>query len=145
MGVDVGGQDASWRRAAEEWFVQRLHEKGDFAAFVADEPELGVVSSAVGTCDRHAPGPANLSGLHGHVFNISTDPRRRRLGYARACLDVLLAWYRDETDVGVINLNATPRRPEPLPLPRLRRPALPRPPTPVAPVPQPARPQPARP
>ncbi|MGP3926682.1 GNAT family N-acetyltransferase [Streptomyces sp. 8N616] len=108
MGVDVGGQDAPWRRAAEEWFVQRLHEKGDFAAFVAHEPELGVVSSAVGTCDRHAPGPANLSGLHGHVFNISTDPRRRRLGYARACLDALLAWYRDETDVGVINLNATP-------------------------------------
>jgi ribosomal protein S18 acetylase RimI-like enzyme len=46
---------------------------------------------------------------HGHVSNISTDLRRRGRGHARACLDALLAWFREETDVRVINLNATRR------------------------------------
>jgi GNAT superfamily N-acetyltransferase len=38
---------------------------------------------------------------------MSTDPRFRGRGYARACLDALLAWFRDETEARVINLNAT--------------------------------------
>jgi ribosomal protein S18 acetylase RimI-like enzyme len=38
---------------------------------------------------------------------MSTDPRCRRRGYARACLDALLAYFRDETEARVINLNAT--------------------------------------
>ncbi|WP_326607706.1 GNAT family N-acetyltransferase [Streptomyces sp. NBC_01800] len=66
-----------------------------------------VVASAVGACDVHAPSPANPSGLHGHISNVSTDPRRRRRGYARACLDALLTWFREETPVTVVNLNAT--------------------------------------
>ncbi len=107
MGTDDGGADAEWRRVAEAWFADRLGDKGDFAAFVVDDPDLGVVCGAAGLCDRHAPGPANLSGLHGHVFNISTDPRRRRRGYARACLDALLAWFQDETQVRLVKLNAT--------------------------------------
>lgn len=105
MGMDTDG--AEWRGVAEEWFARRLVETRDFAAFVVEDPGLGVVSSAVGACDRHAPGPANLSGLHGHVSNMSTDPRCRRRGHARACLDALLAWFRDDTDCRVINLNAT--------------------------------------
>jgi ribosomal protein S18 acetylase RimI-like enzyme len=107
MGVPTGGTDAAWRRAAELWFTERLQHPEEFAAFVIDDPELGVVSSAVGTCDRHAPSPSNPSGLHGLVFNVSTDPQRRRLGHARACLDALLGWFRDEARVRVVNLNAT--------------------------------------
>ncbi|WP_411977562.1 hypothetical protein [Streptomyces brevispora] len=60
----------------------------EFAAFLVDNTELGVVSCAVGS-----------SGLQGHVSNVSTDPRRRRLGHARACLDALLAWFEQETRV----------------------------------------------
>ncbi|MCW2870820.1 N-acetyltransferase [Actinacidiphila oryziradicis] len=107
MGVQTGGPDSAWRRAAELWFTERLRHPEEFAAFVVDDPELGVVSSAVGMCDRHAPSPANVSGVHGHVFNVSTDPQCRRLGHARACLDALLTWFRDETRVRVVNLNAT--------------------------------------
>lgn len=107
MGASAGGEDAPWRAAAEEWFGRRLREPEGFAAFVADDPDLGVVSCAAGTCDSHAPGPTNPSGLHGHVFNICTDPRRRRLGLARACLDALLTWYRTATAVRTIDLNAT--------------------------------------
>jgi ribosomal protein S18 acetylase RimI-like enzyme len=55
----------------------------------------------------HAPGPGSPGGVQGLVFNMSTDPQCRRRGYARACLDALLAWFRDETEARVIDLNAT--------------------------------------
>ena len=107
MGQLNEGSDPRWHGVTEEWFARRLRDGKDFAAFVIDDQDLGVVSCAVGVCDDHAPSPGNLSGLHGHVFNMSTDPRFRRLGYARACLEALLVWFRDETEVRVIKLNAT--------------------------------------
>lgn len=45
--------------------------------------------------------------MRGHVFNMSTFPAHRRRGYARACLEALLEWFRDETQARVINMNAT--------------------------------------
>jgi ribosomal protein S18 acetylase RimI-like enzyme len=33
--------------------------------------------------------------LFGFIFNICTDPDRRRRGYARACTEALLAWFDD--------------------------------------------------
>ena len=107
MGIDVGGDDAPWRRAAEAWFTDQLLGTPTFAAFVVDEPDLGVVSNAMGVCDQHAPAPTNPRGLFGHVFNVATDPRRRRLGYARDCMTALLTWFQWETEARVINLNAT--------------------------------------
>jgi GNAT superfamily N-acetyltransferase len=106
MGM-LAGAGPGWRDKAEAWFAQRLDGKDDFAAFVIEHPGLGVVSCAAGVCDHHAPGPRNPGGVQGLVFNMSTDPRCRRRGYARACLDALLAWFRDETEARVINLNAT--------------------------------------
>src|SRR5215469_17309043 len=99
--------DPGWRVKAEAWFAQRLDDKDEFAAFVVEDPDIGVVSCAAGVCDRHAPGPGNLDGVQGLIFNLSTDPRRRRRGCARACLDALLAWFREDTEARVINLNAT--------------------------------------
>ena len=107
MGMLAAGADPGWRDKAEAWFAQRLDDKNDFAAFVTEDLDLGVVSCAAGVCDHHAPGPGNPGGVQGLVFNMSTDPQYRRRGYARACLDALLAWFRDETEARVINLNAT--------------------------------------
>jgi GNAT superfamily N-acetyltransferase len=110
MGMLAAGADPGWQDKAEAWFAQRLDDEGgegDFAAFVIEDLDLGVVSCAAGVCDRHAPGPGNPGGVQGLIFNLSTDPRRRRRGCARACLDALLAWFRDETEARVINLNAT--------------------------------------
>jgi len=45
--------------------------------------------------------------VRGHVFNMSTFPAHRRRGHARACLDALLDWFRDETEARAVNLNAT--------------------------------------
>ncbi|WP_432573912.1 GNAT family N-acetyltransferase [Kineococcus sp. SYSU DK005] len=109
MGVDTGGPEAPWRADAERFFHRRLAEPALFAAFVADDPELGVVSCAVGACDEHAPSPRNTSGLHGHVSNVATDPRRRRRGLARACTTALLGWFTDHTPVTVVKLNTTAR------------------------------------
>jgi hypothetical protein len=91
MGMLAAGADPGWRDKAQAWFARRLDGKEDFAAFVIDHPGLGVVSCAAGVCDEHAPGPGNPGGVQGIVFNMSTDPRFRRRGYARACLDALLA------------------------------------------------------
>ena len=107
MGMLANRGEPAWRVKAEAWFARRLDDEDDFAAFVIEDPGRGVVSCAAGVCDRHAPGPGNPGGVQGLVFNMSTDPRYRRRGYARACLDALLAWFRDETEARVINLNAT--------------------------------------
>ncbi len=107
MGRDDGDPQAPWRALAQDWFAERLRRPDEFAAFVVEDPQLGVVSSAVGVCDRHAPGPTNLSGLHGHISSVSTDPRCRRRGYARSCLSALLDWFRDGTEVPGVNLTAT--------------------------------------
>ncbi|MFI6950385.1 GNAT family N-acetyltransferase [Streptomyces sp. NPDC050422] len=107
MGLEVGDDRAPWRADAARWFLDRMPRTDEFAAFLVEDAELGVVACAVGACDAHAPSPSNPSGLHGHVSNVSTDPRRRRLGHARACVDALLTWFRQETCVTVVDLNAT--------------------------------------
>jgi len=108
MGSNVGGHDAAWRVAAAGWFRDQLTRPGQFAGFVIEHPVDGVVSAALGSCDARAPGPHDVSGTQGHVFNISTEPAYRRCGYGRACLTELLSWFNTDTDVRVVHLNATP-------------------------------------
>lgn len=108
MGRDVGDDTAPWLHATERWFAERIAAAdGTFAAFVVDDPELGVVSSAVGVCHHIAPSPTNMQGIRGEVFNVSTDPRRRRLGLARLCVVALLDWFAGDSDAAVVVLNAT--------------------------------------
>lgn len=106
MGRDVGADDAPWRVRAAAWFADRI-DHPDFAAFVADDPELGVVAVAAGRCETNVPSPGNADGRWGHVFNVCTDPRRRRLGLARQCVAALLDWFDNDTDVMVVTLSAT--------------------------------------
>jgi ribosomal protein S18 acetylase RimI-like enzyme len=101
MGLASG--DTGWQADAADWFAGHVEDCG---VFVVDDPELGVVSSAVGTWTDGVPGPRNPSGRSGHLFNVSTDPRRRRRGHARACVEALLAWF-DDNDVTVVELAAT--------------------------------------
>jgi ribosomal protein S18 acetylase RimI-like enzyme len=108
MGSDVGGRGAAWRAAAATWFREQLARPEQFAGFVTEHPVDGVVSAALGSCDMRAPSPHDVSGAHGHVFNISTEPAHRRCGYARACLTELLTWFHTDTGVRVVQLSATP-------------------------------------
>lgn len=108
MGRDPGPEDAPWRGAAHDWFGERLADEKSFAAFVVEGPGgRGIVSCAAGICDRYAPGPTSPGGLVGHLFNVATDVEARRRGYARACVDALMEWFEADTEVRVINLNAT--------------------------------------
>jgi GNAT superfamily N-acetyltransferase len=108
MGRSARDDADPWRARAEDWFADRLARGQGFASFVVDDPDDGVVACSAGICDLHAPGPGNPTGVRGHVFNMSTFPAHRRRGYARACLEELLKWFRDETEARVITLNATP-------------------------------------
>jgi ribosomal protein S18 acetylase RimI-like enzyme len=96
-----------WSAATAEWLVAALDDPATFAAFVVDEPGRGVVSVAVGRTVPGMPSPRNPSGLRGHVFNVATDADRRRRGYARRCMEALLAWFRADTAVGRVELHAS--------------------------------------
>ncbi|MGW1671658.1 GNAT family N-acetyltransferase [Streptomyces sp. NPDC002324] len=87
---------------------------GDFAAFVVDRPERpGALAALVaGTIDYRIGRAGNPHGAVGHVFSVATDPGARRRGYARACMDALLDWFR-ERGAGHVHLTASPEA-EPL-------------------------------
>lgn len=107
MGNDTGSADAPWRGVAVRYFAEQLASPETFAAFVVDDPEVGVVAGAVGNLTVHPPGPKDLSTIRGHLYNVSTEPAFRRRGLARACVVALLDWFRDETDAGQVELHAT--------------------------------------
>ncbi|WP_326552364.1 GNAT family N-acetyltransferase [Micromonospora sp. NBC_01813] len=107
MGAPIGDESAEWRSAALDWFTQSLDDPNTFAAFVVDDPRHGIVSNAIGQCDRHAPSPGNPGGLRGHLFNVCTEPAHRGHGYARDCVQALIDWFATDTSVSVVDLNAT--------------------------------------
>jgi GNAT superfamily N-acetyltransferase len=105
---DPGGTP-EWHAEALEPLRRRLADKdGDFAAFVVDRPAApgGLASLAVGTVEYRIGGPGNPSGLIGYVFSVATDPDARRRGYSRACVEALVAWFR-ERGCGYADLNAS--------------------------------------
>jgi ribosomal protein S18 acetylase RimI-like enzyme len=69
---------------------------GDFGAFVVDRPERAGTLAAlvVGTVEYRIGRAGNPLGTVGYVFSVATDPDARRRGYARACMDALLEWFR---------------------------------------------------
>lgn len=107
IGIPDRGPDAPWRSAAESWFREELERTEDFAAFVVEDPVLGVVSVACGRCDSRPPGPRGLNGVRGQIFNVATEVARRRYGYARACLDALIDWFAQDTPVEIVELIAS--------------------------------------
>lgn len=103
----VADAGAAWSDATADWFRAALHDRTACAAFVVDEPGRGIVSVAVGRTVPWMPSPRNPSGLRGHVFNVATDADRRRRGHARTCMSALLDWFRDQTEVSRVDLNAS--------------------------------------
>lgn len=107
MGVDSGGPDAPWREVALRYFTEQLASPGTFAAFVAEDAVAGIVASAYGQANTHAPAPSDPSTSRGYLYNVVTEPAFRRRGLARACVVAVLDWFRDETDAGIVELHAT--------------------------------------
>lgn len=95
------------RDAAAAWFARRLAAPEAFAAFVVEVADAGVVACAIGTIEDHAPSPRSPSGLRGEIANVCTFEAFRGRGFARACVEALLSWFRDETEATLVRLAAT--------------------------------------
>ncbi|MGX4692427.1 GNAT family N-acetyltransferase [Streptomyces sp. JNUCC 63] len=96
----VPGADTStdWQAESLSTLRARLTEPdGDFAAFVVDHPERpGALAALVaGTLEYRIGRAGNPHGRVGYVFSVATDPDARRRGYARACMEALLDWFRE--------------------------------------------------
>ncbi|WP_307625331.1 GNAT family N-acetyltransferase [Streptomyces turgidiscabies] len=102
--------DAGWQSASLSTVSARLADPaGAFAAFVVDHPERrhgSLAALAVGTVEYRIGRAGNPHGRIGYVFSVATDPDARRRGYARACMEALVDWFREE-DVGQIDLTAS--------------------------------------
>lgn len=109
------GGPTDWHAESLPALRARLAEAdGDFAAFVVDHAERpGTLAAlAAGTLEYRIGKAGNPQGRVGHVFSVATDPDARRRGYARACMEGLLAWFRAR-GAGHVLLNASPEA-EPL-------------------------------
>jgi GNAT superfamily N-acetyltransferase len=104
------GSPTDWQDGSLPALRKRLAAPdGDFAAFVVDHPDRpdALAALVVGTLEYRIGGPGRpASGLIGYVFSVATDPDARRRGYARGCMDELLAWFR-ERGAGHVMLTAS--------------------------------------
>ncbi|AVH61464.1 MULTISPECIES: GNAT family N-acetyltransferase [Streptomyces] len=103
-------------KGATEWHAESLptirgrlaDPDGDFAAFVVDHPDRpdALAALVAGTVEYRIGGAGNPHGTVGFVFSVATDPDVRRRGYARACMETLLDWFR-ERGAARVDLNAS--------------------------------------
>ncbi|MEW2284500.1 GNAT family N-acetyltransferase [Streptomyces sp. NPDC047841] len=110
-----GSGSAEWHAESLPVLRERLADQdGDFAAFVVEHPgRPGALAALVaGTVEYRIGRAGNPRGRVGHVFSVATDPDARRRGYARACMEGLLDWFRAR-GAGHVLLNASPEA-EPL-------------------------------
>lgn len=109
MGVLSGEGSTAWQESSRQILRRRLAESSPtMAGFVVDQPDNAgrLAACAVGVIEERLGAPRNPQGLTGYVFNVATDPGRRRRGYARACTVALLGWFRAQ-GVGAVDLRAT--------------------------------------
>jgi ribosomal protein S18 acetylase RimI-like enzyme len=75
---------------------------------LATAAEAGCTSLRILRADYRVPDRAggNPHGSVGYVFSVATAPDARRRGYARACMETLLDWFR-EKGAAQVDLNAS--------------------------------------
>ncbi|MFI6464708.1 GNAT family N-acetyltransferase [Streptomyces sp. NPDC050528] len=95
----MAGSDPAtdWHAESLPTLRERLASDEDFGAFVVEHPERpgALAALVVGTVDYRIGKAGNPRGTVGFVFSVATDPDARRRGYARACMEELLAWFRE--------------------------------------------------
>jgi GNAT superfamily N-acetyltransferase len=89
--------DAEWAELCRAELREHLTEGRVLVAMVVDAPDgSGLAAAGVGVIDLRLPAPGRLSGRVGHVSSMCTDPQWRRRGYARAVLDAVVDWLREQ-------------------------------------------------
>ncbi|KUN05130.1 acetyltransferase [Streptomyces yokosukanensis] len=105
-----GAGPTEWHAESLPTLRERLAQSdADFAAFVVERPDRpgALAALAAGTLEYRIGRAGNPHGRVGHVFSVATDPDARHRGYARACMEELLAWFRAR-GAGHVLLNASP-------------------------------------
>ncbi|WP_372411187.1 GNAT family N-acetyltransferase [Streptomyces luteireticuli] len=107
MFAAMDGHDSpgAWERTAEEIVARELG--AGLGAFVVDGEGPHLAACAVGTVEQRLPAPGHPTGRFGFVFTVSTDPRYRGRGFARATTEALLDWFA-ASGVTRVDLHATP-------------------------------------
>ncbi|MFZ3570757.1 GNAT family N-acetyltransferase [Streptomyces sp. BH097] len=101
--------DVEWQPYTAKTLRSQLAvAESPLAVFVVEAPDVPgrLAACATGTINLSLGGPGNPEGTAGHVFNVCTDPAYRRRGYSRACMDALLAWFK-ERGVRRVDLHAS--------------------------------------
>lgn len=96
--------DTVWQQEAARWVQLHLSDPG--VRIMVAEAHGTVVSCVMGQVVDLMPSP-HRTGPGGHVSNVATFPRHRRLGFTGAIIEAVLTWFREETDVEVVSVNAT--------------------------------------
>lgn len=94
----------AWRDPAAAWLAQRL---GSEVCVSVVEVEGALVACALGYLHTAPPSPSSITDVRGHISNVITVEGHRSRGYARACVEALLEWFRDETSAEVVDLSAS--------------------------------------
>ena len=106
--IGLDASDAAWRDRAPAVLVDGLRA-GHVGAFVVDDPgEPGrLAASGAAVVEQRLPTPHGPDGRIAYVQWVCTDPDHRRRGFARAVMDALLVWTRDQ-GVARVELHSSP-------------------------------------
>lgn len=107
MGASTAAiSDNTWQRNASRWLQLNL---GDPRVNITVADVNGsAVACALGEVVDRPPSPGNPNGLVGMLGNVATFPEYRMTGLGQACVDAVMDWFREETDVSTVELVATP-------------------------------------
>lgn len=97
--------DNTWQRNASRWLQLNLGNPR-VNITVADVNGSAVACSLGEVVDR-PPSPGNPDGLVGMLGNVATFPEYRMTGLGQACVDAVMEWFRNETEVSSVELFAT--------------------------------------
>ena len=88
------------------WALQHMNA-GDYLAWLAESPDGSIAAGAALWLMDWPPHVIGKSSRRGNIVNVYTGDKFRRLGLARAMMETVLAWCR-ENGVDIVILHASP-------------------------------------
>lgn len=95
-----------WQLNARRWFQVNL--KNPAVNVTVAEVNGTAVACALGEIVARPPSTGNPSGRVGVLGNVATFPEYRMGGLGHACVEAVMTWFREQTDVTSVELFAPP-------------------------------------